>query len=246
MVLSRSRLGLLLVTSSAALILSVTFLVAGFAHPARPAQLPAPIFVDATATAPGNGLSWTTAYTSLDVALAAAVPGNQIWVAAGTYVPTVPATGFVITKHVYLYGGFAGGPNGESTLAQRAGSFLTTVLDGAAHTCAHVVSISGVPGSSGVPGVVIDGFKITGGDGINHGLVNGGGILSEGSDLDVANCFFVDNWARNGGGIYFTAVSTPPALPPLQTLHVKLCEFTDTTRTSTAGASAHSMCAVTS
>ncbi len=36
----------------------------------------------------GNGLTWATAYKDLQTALAAAVDGDQIWVALGTYKPT--------------------------------------------------------------------------------------------------------------------------------------------------------------
>ncbi|MBK7938735.1 MAG: hypothetical protein IPJ82_17340 [Lewinellaceae bacterium] len=48
------------------------------------------IYVKSNASGANNGSSWADAFTSLDAALAAAVPGNQIWVAAGTYKPANP------------------------------------------------------------------------------------------------------------------------------------------------------------
>ncbi len=49
---------------------------------------PSVSYVDVDATGAGTGLSWTDAFVSLRDALAAAAPGMEIWVAAGTYRPT--------------------------------------------------------------------------------------------------------------------------------------------------------------
>src|SRR2546422_822938 len=62
------------------------------------------IWVDDTAPGIGagmthDGMSWASAYTSLQTALAAAVSGDTILVGKGTYLPTAgtsPGTSFVL------------------------------------------------------------------------------------------------------------------------------------------------------
>ena len=99
-----------------------------------PMTLSAQIFVDDNAPLPGTGTSWSSAFPSLDQALAAALPGQEIWVATGTYkprnrqIPTDPRSAtFVTRNNVRVYGGFNGT---EATLAQRAGLFSQTILSG--------------------------------------------------------------------------------------------------------------------
>lgn len=63
----------------------------------------------------GDGTSWASAYTTIDEALDASQPGDEIWVAAGTYKPTrlintsvKNSRSFVLKDGVSLYGGFSG------------------------------------------------------------------------------------------------------------------------------------------
>ncbi len=79
-------------------------------------------YVDSGALPSGDGLSWSTAYDSLSTALAAAQPGDQIWVATGTYVGN-----FTLALGVQVYGGFAGT---ETELSQRDWPVNRTILDG--------------------------------------------------------------------------------------------------------------------
>ncbi len=77
-------------------------------------------YVKADAAGANNGTSWADAYTSLQSALTVAVSGDEIWVAAGVYKPSVAvdvdASGtaetremtFQVPAGVQLYGGFAG------------------------------------------------------------------------------------------------------------------------------------------
>lgn len=89
------------------------------------------IYVRASATGNNDGTSWGDAFTDLQEALVMALPGDEIWVAAGTYRPagaggSREAT-FQLLNDVALYGGFAGG---ETSIEQRDISMNETVLSG--------------------------------------------------------------------------------------------------------------------
>ena len=70
--------------------------------------------------APGpthDGTTWATAYTDLQAAMDAATAGTEIWIAAGTYLPTASPDdvssdprdkAFHLNKNLKIYGGFAG------------------------------------------------------------------------------------------------------------------------------------------
>ena len=77
------------------------------------------IYVDLTAVGANNGTTWANAYTDLQNALAAAVSGDTIMVAAGTYNPDLAGPGnrtlsFGMKTGVVVLGGF---PTGGGTLA---------------------------------------------------------------------------------------------------------------------------------
>ena len=57
-----------------------------------------------------DGTSWVTPYIVLDSAIKYAIDGDEIWMAKGNYVaPKTPrTTGYLITKSIVIYGGFAG------------------------------------------------------------------------------------------------------------------------------------------
>ena len=89
----------------------------------EPRQLLTTWFVDAD-MASGSGASWADATPDLQMALANATAGDEIWVAEGTYQPgTNRHASFRLKSGVDLYGGFQGVspeyPAGESLLEQR-------------------------------------------------------------------------------------------------------------------------------
>ena len=87
------------------------------------------IYTDADRPPGGDGLSWSTAFKDLQDGLADAGGGDEIWVAAGTYYPSVEVGGigsryqaFQMKNGVAIYGGFVGT---ETSLAQRATSMCS-------------------------------------------------------------------------------------------------------------------------
>jgi len=133
------------------------------------------LYVNAVAGAGGDGLSWATAFQTLQdgLSLAAEAAGPatpvQVWVAAGAYKPTArddpndpQSAVFRLVDGVAVYGGFAGT---EASLAERDPEANVTILDGE----------RGVPGDplpgdnvrvlvraqSCGAGTKIDGFTIT-------------------------------------------------------------------------------------
>lgn len=99
------------------------------------------IYVNASAAAGGDGTSWAKAFKSLDSALNAAASSTtseQIWVAKGTYKPTISYSGgysgteanlktFKLPSNVAIYGGFSGT---ETSLGQCKPSANVTILSG--------------------------------------------------------------------------------------------------------------------
>lgn len=140
------------------------------------ASLPAragTLYVDAAlASGANDGSSWANAYQGaggLQLALAAAGAGDQVWVADGTYRPTATATrtiSFVLESGVEIYGGFAGG---EASLSQRDPALNVAILSGdlagddgggmLAENSYHVVRGGGANATA-----ILDGFTVTGGN----------------------------------------------------------------------------------
>jgi hypothetical protein len=155
---------------------------------------PARLYVNAAATAPGNGLTWNTAFPDLQQALTYFCPGNlaEIWVAGGVYKPTGTNDGskfFAMLPNVAIYGGFAGG---ETSLSQRVLSYPgSSTLSGdvdndgtLAGNSNRVIFNENLTGSA-----ILDGFVITGGNPEKFG----GGMYNGNSSPTIKNCLFTNN-----------------------------------------------------
>jgi hypothetical protein len=129
-----------------------------------------------------SGRSWGDAKRTVTGALAAAVSGDQVWVARGKYDESV-----VIQDGVSLYGGFCGN---ETDLAQRNWTTNASILNGSG-TNGPLVSMNNVG-----PTTRLDGMVITGGS-----AAEGGGLRLVGSAAVVANNNFRFNSAGTGGGL---------------------------------------------
>lgn len=172
------------------------------------------IFVDAAASAGGDGTTWGTAFNDLQSALTAAdgtAGDDEIWVAQGTYKPDAAidrTATFLLRNGVSIYGGFT---NGDAALGDRDSDPATngTVLSGDLSgndspgflnrndNSYHVVTGSGTDATA-----VLDGFTISGGNangGGNNG-VGGAYFSSTSGSPSVSNCLFTDNTATNAGG----------------------------------------------
>src|SRR5262249_49166895 len=87
-------------------------------------------YVNAAAAGHHTGMSWAHADPGLRARLAAARPGDQVWVAQGTYKPTGGTdrtASFALKDGVAVYGGFAGT---ETQLTQRVLAQHETLLSG--------------------------------------------------------------------------------------------------------------------
>jgi hypothetical protein len=178
------------------------------------------IYVKASATGANNGTSWANAYTSLQTALTAANPNDEIWVAAATYKPTPTtdrAISFAMKNAVGVYGGFDGT---ETLRSQREPVVNVTTLSGDIGTAGasndnsyHVVTASNTVTSSGV----LDGFTITGGhaDGAPPPASNddrGAGMWDNGGAPLLAQLTFSGNFAQGEGGALRVTSGAPVIL----------------------------------
>ncbi|MFN0016354.1 MAG: choice-of-anchor Q domain-containing protein [Saprospiraceae bacterium] len=163
-----------------------------------------------------DGTSWANAFpgASLQTAITASASGDQVWVAAGTYLTTTTTTRtiyFGLKTGVAVYGSFVGN---ETVLSDRAltcgpTSILSAEIGsaGIADNSYHVISNTGVGNSAVLDGFVVqDGnanFDLTGADtrSLGGGMLNAGNSSGTASPT-VRNCLFTNNTALFGGGMF--------------------------------------------
>ena len=150
-----------------------------------------------------TGDSWDDAYSDLQDALAAAVEGDEIWVAAGTYKPTKGSdrgSSFVMRSGVGVYGGFLGR---EVVRDVRDWKANKTILSG------EIGDPSSVDDNShsivrGAAKAVLDGFTITHGNSYWTGTDErnvGSAMTLDVDPVTVANCTFFGCATRTGQAI---------------------------------------------
>ncbi|MEN6521757.1 MAG: right-handed parallel beta-helix repeat-containing protein [Armatimonadota bacterium] len=127
-----------------------------------------------------DGTSWNTAFHSVQRGINAAVSGDEVWVAAGTYLERI-----TLMNGVELYGGFSGS---ETERGQRDSQTNVTVLNG--QKGGSVVSARNL--SAGL----IDGFTIRDG--------SASGVYCSFSSIAITNNTIINNStsSQGGGGIY--------------------------------------------
>jgi len=173
-----------------------------------------------------NGKSWKYAFTNLQDALAAAVNGDEIWVAAGIYNPgSNREDSFNLVPGVKVYGGFKPGDN---KLSDRDWEDNLTILSGdidgndfvdgdgivvdygdiLGSNSFHVVKADGTTGTPITSSTILDGFIITAGkaEGVNLLDKFGGGFFCNGMQSgnecspSLNNITFSGNLAKIDGG----------------------------------------------
>jgi predicted outer membrane repeat protein len=171
-----------------------------------------------------NGSSWSNAFDDLQKALNEASLDNQIWVAEGTYYPSVKVDGtgdrhksFQMINGVKIYGGFAGNETSSFDINDRDFTANETILSGDIGSisdpndnCYHVFCHPS--GTALDTTAILDGFTITGGyaDGsFSQGEATGAGMYNYTSSPTLSNCTFTDNTAEYGGGIFNRSSSSP-------------------------------------
>ncbi|MBO9611678.1 MAG: T9SS type A sorting domain-containing protein [Dyadobacter sp.] len=180
----------------------------------------------------GEGSGWDDAIGSLSAALNAASGCSgitEIWVKAGTYVPTstpynqvlfgVRHYAFYLLDNLAIYGGFAGT---ETALSQRNPGANQTILSGnlgsgdnsdnSYHT---VVSVNNGPGAQ------LDGFVVRDGNangtgisptirGVSIPATEGAGMVMYLSSAVISNCVIAGNTAGQGAGLMLAGEGIAP------------------------------------
>lgn len=179
-----------------------------------------------------NGSDWQNAANDVQAMIDASAPGDAVWVAAGTYIPTHRAdattvtspdnrdNAFVLKTDVKVYGGFSGT---ETLVEQRNWRSNTTILSGdmgVANTVSdnayHVVISAAYVGQA-----ELNGFTITGGYADGSGTLTvggqtfnrnyGGGVYLTASSPALSNLVISGNTSSSsGGGMYVTIATVSP------------------------------------
>jgi predicted outer membrane repeat protein len=187
-----------------------------------------------------TGLSWATARSAaqLQNTINAAVLGDEVWVAAGTYKPTQTSANsttptdvrekcFVMKAGVKILGGFPS--TGIPTLALRKPFVNKTILTGELQNDANLTNncynVVRNYRNSLTYTAILDGFWITNGAG--GAAINGSGMLIDNCSPAIFNCVFSENTSKNGGAISVANNAVPKFIT---------CIFMNNTATSKGGA----------
>lgn len=174
------------------------------------------IFVDAAAQGEGTGLSWANAFVDLQAAIEMVrttdCTNKEIWVAKGTYTPTLDRSGqlpstdprrsvFFLDTDVKIYGGFSGN---ENMLSERNITENPTIFSGDIGTVGdandnvyNIIETNNVTSDFIIDGVIIEGSKSN-----SAWLNNGSG--TEASPT-ITNCIFRNNTGASLGAAFYNS-----------------------------------------
>ncbi len=194
------------------------------------------IYVNLAATGTNTGSSWQNAFLDLQDALASAQKNDAIWMAKGIYFPTKTtdrSISFYIKNTVSIYGGFAGN---EISIMNRDFEKNKTILSGNIGNSADSLdnSYRVINGINIKDITYLDGVDIAYANAnlsTNTPLTDNTGLSGAGlyvtttsliaSKLEVKNCNFYNNFAKNNGAAVFFNCSEPDKVY----INVKKCNF---------------------
>jgi len=209
------------------------------------------IYVKTVASGTADGSSWVDATTLTDALNQANSSGTtcQLWVAAGTYLPTaefdadnsggsdVREKTFYLANNMEIYGGVTGT---ETNVNQRNWTVHKTIFSGdigvaqnAADNAYHVVFLDGTTANGALDAsCIIDGVYIQNGNASGSGIhAHGGGMLNDNASPTVENTWFSNNVVdSHGGAVYNDGQSSKNASPTFER-----CHFYENTASSGGG-----------
>lgn len=183
-------------------------------------------YVKHDAIGQNNGSSWQNAFSSLESALQISENGDSVWVAKGTYFPTVAgdvSSYFLIDKGICLIGGFNGH---ENDIAERDFSSNPTVLSGNIGNM-NLKSDNTLQVAKAIfdgKEILLDGFVIE----RAYSTTANGGALSiqvespEKGKIILKNCQFINNDAGSGGAVFIGDLAKSDQIVKIQN-----CTFSD-------------------
>jgi len=193
--------------------------------------------VNRAAAVGGDGLSWASAFTTLDLALAAAaqsVGTDEVRIARGVYTPSTLAdpnrprsATFLIAPGTHLQGGWNAVTNQPPPAGYWNGTTLSGEL-GSAGRALHVVT-AGPFGDPLDPEVRLSNLVVRGGNAndTSSGDIHGGGLVQVGGSLRLDSVHFANNSALgNGGAVFFDGFP----------VHIKYCRFSANSAQGAGGA----------
>lgn len=150
------------------------------------------------ASGPGSTPPWDTALPTLQQALSIAIAGDEVWVAAGTYRPSMtdPNASFIVPSGVILRGGFAGTEQSAQGRSANIAASATILAGRQGTSMAGTYVVLKLPQPT--PGTMIDRVTITGGRGgisnsVNLNQTGASGLRVLGGTLEVVDCTIIDN-----------------------------------------------------
>ena len=169
-------------------------------------------YVKPTASGLGDGSSWANASGDLKATLNSAGPNTEIWVAAGTYVPSAfdKTVSFSMKNDVKIFGGFVGT---ETMANERNPSANLTRLSGEIGSpfdnfdnSLHVIKNTNINNSA-----IMDGFIIENGAAFGSSADGAGGcIYNFGASPKFFNCIIRGGFAIDKGGAIYNGSSSFP------------------------------------